>query len=95
MNVYWNVSLNSANTTDTNGISPNLYIGGSSVSQFAHAYGTSGHLSGQNGVTGRYYATSTQDVELYATNGRSDYSADIDGGVISATHFTAQFERVY
>ena len=95
MNGYWTVSLNNANTSDTNGISPNLYIGGSSVSQYAHAYGTSGHLSGQNGVTGRYYATSTQDVELYATNGRSDYSADIDGGVISATHFTAQFERVY
>jgi hypothetical protein len=95
MNGYWNVSYNDSASTETTGITPTLYIGGSSISQYAHAYGTSGYLAGQNGVTGRYYATSTQDVEFYATNIRSDYTHTIGGGGISTTHFTAQFERVY
>ena len=95
MNGYWTVSFNPSISTQTTGCAPTLYIGGSSVSQYGQAYGTSGYISGQNGVTGEYYATSTQDVEFYATNIRSDYTETIGGGGISATHFTAKFERVY
>ena len=95
MNGYWNVSFNNSMTTQTSGTTPNLYIGGASISAYAHAYGTNGFNAGQNGVTGRYYATSTQDVEFYSTNIRSDYAESVGGGGISETHFTAQFERVY
>ena len=95
MNGFWTVSFNSALSTETTGTAPTLYIGGSAVSQFGQTHGTSGYISGQNGVTGEYYATSTQDVEFYATNIRSDYTETMGGGGISATHFTAKFERVY
>ena len=74
---------------------PTVYINGAAISQYGHASDTSGYLTGQNGVTGRYYATSAQDVEFYTTNMRSDYTQVIAGGGISKTHFTAQFERVY
>ena len=95
MNGYWNLSLNPAVSDATSGCTPTLYIGGAAVSQYGHAANTGGYLAGQNGVTGRYYATSTQDVEFYTTNMRSDTTQPILGGGISTTHFTAQFERVY
>jgi hypothetical protein len=95
MNGYWTVSFNSAVGSQMSGCTPTLYVNGSAVSQYGQGYGTSGYLSGQNGVTGTYYATSAQDVEFYSTNIRSDYAEDILGGGISSTHFTAQFERVY
>ena len=96
MNGYWNLSLNPAvSKSSSEGVTPTVYIGGASISQYGHAADTSGYLTGQNGVTGRYYATSAQDVEFYTTNMRSDYTQEISGGAISRTHFTAQFERVY
>ena len=95
MNGFWNISWNNSTGTETNGITPTVQIAGNSIMKYAHASGTSGYLSGQDGTSGRYYATSTQDVEFYATNMRSDYTHIILGGGQSTSHFTAQFERVY
>ena len=91
MNGYWNVSFNAAAVGDLTGCSPTLYINGAVVSQYAYGSSTGGYLGGQFSTSGRYYATSTQDVEFYSTNSRSDYTQTIRAG----THFTAHFERVY
>ena len=91
MNGYWNVSFNAAAVGDLTGCSPTLYINGAAVSQYAYGSSTGGYLGGQFSTSGRYYATSTQDVEFYSTNSRSDYTQTIRSG----THFTAHFERVY
>ena len=96
MNGYWTVSHNNSAGEQHNGTSPILHIGGSEVSAFQQGTtNTSGYTDGQNGMTGTYYATSTQAVEFYAGNRRSDYTHNVYGGSASATHFTAQFERVY
>ena len=95
MNGYWLISWNNSSGTETNGIAPTVQIAGNSIMKYAHASGTSGYISGQDGTTGKYYATSAQDVEFFATNQRSDYTHVILGGGQSTSHFTAQFERVY
>jgi len=93
MNGYWTVSFNASAVGDLTGCSPTLYINGAAISQYAYGSSTGGYLGGQFGTSGRYYATSTQDVEFYSTNSRSDFSSTIRG--LSSTHFTAHFERVY
>ena len=95
MNGFWLISWNNSTGTETNGITPTVQIAGNSIMKYAHTSGTSGYLSGQDGTTGKYYATSAQDVEFFATNMRSDYPHVILGGGQSTSHFTAQFERVY
>ena len=95
MNGFWLISWNNSTGTETNGITPTVQIAGNSIMKYAHTSGTSGYLSGQDGTTGKYYATSAQDVEVIATNMRSDYTHVILGGGQSTSHFTAQFERVY
>jgi hypothetical protein len=95
MNGYWLISWNNSTGTETNGICPTVQIAGNSIMKYAHASGTSGYISGQDGTTGKYYATSAQDVEFCATNMRSDYTHVILGGGLTTSHFTAQFERVY
>tara|TARA_B100000809_G_C15031340_1_gene492082 strand:+ start:287 stop:1180 length:894 start_codon:yes stop_codon:yes gene_type:complete len=95
MNGFWLISWNNSTGTETNGVTPTVQLAGNSIMKYAHTSGTSGYLSGQDGVTGKYYATSTQDVEFFATNMRSDYTHIILGGGQSTSHFTAQFERVY
>jgi hypothetical protein len=96
MNGYWTVSWNNAANVTSSALVPNLFIGGASVSNYAQAgTDTYGYRSGQNGVTGRYYATSTQDVEFYIVNFRDSSTYIVAGGSVSSSHFTAQFERVY
>ena len=95
MNGFWLISWNNSTGTETNGVTPTVQLAGNSIMKYAHASGTSGYLSGQDGTTGKYYATSAQDVEFFATNMRSDYTHVILGGGQSTSHFTAQFERVY
>ena len=96
MNGYWTVSHNIACAAQHIGNSPVLYIGGSKISAYDQGgANTSGYTDGQNGVTGKYYATSTQAVEFYAANRMSSTAYTTTGGSASASHFTAQFERVY
>ena len=96
MNGYWTVSHNIACAAQHIGNSPVLYIGGSKISAYDQGgANTSGYTDGQNGVTGKYYATSTQAAEFYAANRMSSTAYTTTGGSASASHFTAQFERVY
>ena len=96
MNGYWTVSYNPAASSQNIANSPALYIGGSKISAYDQGgANTSGYMDGQNGVTGKYYATSTQAVEFYISNRQSNGTQVTSGGGASATHFVAQFERVY
>ena len=96
MNGYWTISWNSGASVHSSPLGPSLWINGSAVSQYANYTGSSGYMDGQNGVTGKYYATSTQVIEFYLKNCRSDASAVAPaGGAVDRSHFIAQFERVY
>ena len=96
MNGYWTVSYNPAASSQNIANSPALYIGGSKISAYDQGgANTSGYMDGQNGVTGKYYATSTQAVEFYISNRQSNGTQVTSGGGVSTTHFVAQFERVY
>jgi hypothetical protein len=95
MNGYWVLSNNMAIESSHNGCSPTLYLGGVNISQFVHGYTTLGYQHAQNGQPGNYYATSTQDVEFYATNARTDAAHIVAGGAQNKTHFVAEFHRVY
>ena len=95
MNGYWTVSHNISAKAQHIANSPVLHIGGSEVSAYQQGTtNTSGYTDGQNGVTGQYYATSTQAVEFYAANRQSNQAMTVSANS-SGTHFTAQFERVY
>ncbi len=96
MNGYWTISYNPSTSSQNIANSPALYIGGSKVSAYDQGgANTSGYMDGQNGMTGKYYATSTQAVEFYVSNRQSNGTQVTSGGGASATHFVAQFERVY
>ena len=95
MNGFWLVSWNNAVSETDSSLAPTMQIAGSSVMKYGHGTGTDAYYQGQNGTTGRYYATSGQDVEFLCTNQRSDYTKTILGGGSTTSHFTAQFERVY
>ena len=95
MNGFWLVSWNNAVSETDSSLAPTMQIAGSSVMKYGHGTCTDAYYQGQNGTTGRYYATSGQDVEFLCTNQRSDYTKTILGGGSTTSHFTAQFERVY
>jgi hypothetical protein len=98
MNGYWTVSWNPAVTADAsdNGLSPNLYLAGVSVSLWGQGAGTIyAANAGQNGITGCYYAAATEAVEFYMTNVRSNSAHSVRGTLLNSTNFIAQFNRVY
>ena len=96
MNGYWTVSFNNAAVSDASALSPNQYVAGVSVSDYAHGVSTIyGGSYGQNGITGCYYASATEAVEFYMVNCRSNSAHVARGTVLSSTNFIAQFNRVY
>ena len=98
MNGYWTVSFNPSATADAsdNGLSPNLYLAGVSISQWGFGAGTIyASNAGQNGITGCYYASATEAFEFYMTNVRSNSAHSARGTLLNSTNFIAQFNRVY
>ena len=99
MKGYWNVSFNNATVAGGSAdpaLCPAIYLGGVSVTTYKQGTSvTGGYQWGQNGISGRYYATSAQAIEFYLVNFRSDYASIAGGGSAPTTNFTAQFERVY
>jgi len=95
MNGYWTVQYNVACAPSHGGVAPTLYLNGVNIWQNAHTFDTGGYRGQGLGHVGKYYATSTQDIEFYSTNARSDYSNTLAGGARNKTNFIVQFERVY
>lgn len=96
MNGYWNIYYHSClGTNNENAVSARLYIGGASVNVRSDLYDVYGYVSGGGDANGRYYATSTQAVEFYVRNSRSNATMVLAGGSVDETHFTAEFNRVY
>ena len=98
MNGYWTVSFNPAapDSAADNGLSPNLYLAGVSVSVWCHGPGSIyAANAGQNGITGCYYASATEAVEFYMSNVRSNSAHSARGTALNSTNFIAQFNRVY
>ena len=100
MNGYWTLYFCNTENVNYNSIIPTIYINGAAVDKFNQggSYGQ-GYHHGVNSTSGKYYATSAQDVEWYGSNifSGSGYGATgtFGGGSSVATHFIAQFERVY
>jgi hypothetical protein len=100
MNGYWTLSYNLAMNGAQPSNVPVIKIAGTDISNYTKsAAAGNGYESGQNGVTGTYYATSTQDVEFYSfcIQNNTSYPAGqvVAGAAAQWTHFTAQFNRVY
>jgi hypothetical protein len=100
MNGYWTLyHCNTSNSNYWSGV-PVIYVAGAVVDKFNQGgpY-AQGYSAGVSHASGKYYATSTQDVEWYGSNimNSSGYGSTgtFGGGSASATHFIAQFERVY
>jgi hypothetical protein len=100
MNGYWTLYFCNTENVNYNSIIPTIYINASAVDKFNQggAY-AQGYHHGVNTTSGKYYATSTQDVEWYGSTimSGSGYGSTgtFGGGSSVATHFIAQFERVY
>jgi len=95
MNGYWTLYFLMTSSGNDNGNTPRLYLDGSSISVAANAADTGGGVMGGMGISGEYYATSTQDIEFYCFNARSNYGATIAGTSAEMTHFIARFNRIY
>jgi|TARA_R110002033_G_C3846303_1_gene235254 hypothetical protein len=95
MNGYWTIYFLMTAGTNDNGVTPRLYLNGSPISQAGIATDASAGGMGGHGISGMYYATSTQVVELYGWNLRSNSGHPIAGGDVEETHFVAKFDRVY
>jgi hypothetical protein len=95
MNGYWTLYLLMTNSGNDNGNTPRLYLAGSSISVASNVSDGSGGVLGGMGISGEYYATSTQAVEFYCYNARSNVAATIAGGSAEMTHFVARFNRTY
>ena len=96
MNGYWTIHFSLSASDVSNSNAPTLYIGGSQVSKWQQfgAY-TEGYYDPQYNFSGTYYATSTQAVEFYATNCRSNVAHICAGGAAAETQFDASFNRAY
>ena len=96
MNGYWTVHFSLSASDVSNSNAPTLYVGGSQVSKWQQfgAY-TEGYYDPQYSFSGTYYATSTQEVEFYATNCRSNAAHICAGGAAAETQFNASFNRTY
>ena len=95
MNGYWTIYFLMTNSNNDNGNTPRLYLNGSPISQASTAADTSAGGMGGHGISGMYYATSTQVIEFYGWNLRTNVGHTIAGGNIEDTHFVAKFDRVY
>jgi len=99
MNGYWTIYFLLTKSVGTeNDVTPQLYLDGVIVSQSCLVQDTVGAgMAGSVGLSGQYYATSTQDVEFYAQSQRNNaYGYHSWGGAVKgATHFVARFNRVY
>jgi len=100
MNGYWTINFSASSAIDYFSGVPVLYLGGVVLSNWAsYGYGGGGHAQGQCGVSGEYYATSTQAIEFYGANvmNGTGYGATgtFAGSSKDETHFTARFNRIY
>jgi|TARA_B110000263_G_C15235597_1_gene476875 hypothetical protein len=95
MNGYWTIYFLMTNNNNDNGNTPRLYLNSSPISQASTAADSSAGGMGGHGISGMYYATSTQVIEFYGWNLRSNVGHTIAGGNIEDTHFVARFNRTY
>ena len=95
MNGYWTIYFLMTNSNNDNGNTPRLYLNSSPISQASTAADSSAGGMGGHGISGMYYATSTQVIEFYGWNLRSNVGHTIAGGNIEDTHFVARFNRTY
>lgn len=100
MNGYWTLYHCNTENVNYNSVVPVIYVNGAAVDKFNQGGPwAQGYHHGVSHASGKYYATSTQDVEWYGSNIMSSAAygstGTFGGGSASATHFIAQFERVY
>ena len=99
MNGYWTIHFPMTKASgNENDLTPRLYLNGASISQSSNIQDTGGqYMGGSVGLSGEYYATSTQVLEFYGyslrTNAYGHHACA--GGSAGLTHFTARFNRVY
>ena len=100
MNGYWAINFSASSGIDYWSGVPVLYLGGAVISKWnSYGNGAGGHAQGQCGVSGEYYATSTQAIEFYGSNAMNGTgygsTGTFAGSALDETHFTARFNRVY
>jgi hypothetical protein len=95
MNGYWTIYFSMCTILGENGCTPRLFVAGASISKKNNTPDIYGYVAGGGNAIGKYKATSTQAVEFYCYNLRSNAAGSIAGGVADETHFVAQFNRVY
>jgi hypothetical protein len=100
MNGYWAINFSASSGIDYWSGVPVLYLGGAVISKWnSYGVGAGGHAQGQCGVSGEYYATSTQAIEFYGSNAMNGTgygsTGTFAGSALDETHFTARFNRVY
>jgi hypothetical protein len=100
MNGYWTLYHCNTENVNYNSVVPVIYVNGAAVDKFNQGGPwAQGYHHGVSHASGKYYATSTQDVEWYGSNimNSAAYGSTgtFGGGSAVATHFIAQFERVY
>ena len=99
MNGYWTIHFPMAMASgNENDLTPRLYLNGVSISASSNIQDTGGqYMGGSVGLSGEYYATSTQVLEFYGWSLRTNAYGfhACAGGAAGLTHFTARFNRIY